>query len=72
MDSNKSKKNQNTSKDKDIIEKERRSFLKKAAYSAPTLVTLGYLSRPTSVFAESGPIGTPCSDDPFDNLPPCN
>ena len=54
-----SKKNQNISKDKDIVEKERRSFLKKAAYSAPTLVTLGYLSRPTSAFAESRPEGTP-------------
>jgi len=65
-----SNKNQNISKD--VLEKERRSFLKKVAYSAPTLVALGYLSHPTSALAESGPVGTPCSDNSFDNLPPCN
>lgn len=58
MDSNK---NKNTSKDneKDIVKKERRSFLKKAAYTAPKLITLGYLSRPTSASAEYQNQGTP-------------
>ncbi len=64
-----SSKNQNISKD--VLEKDRRSFLKKAVYSAPTLVALGYLSYPTSASAESGPVGTPCTDDPFDEFPPC-
>lgn len=40
-----SKKNQNISKD--VLEKERRSFLKKAVYAAPSLLALGSLVRPT-------------------------
>lgn len=40
-----SKKNQNTSKD--IIKNNRRSFLKKAVYTAPSLLALGSLARPT-------------------------
>jgi hypothetical protein len=40
-----SNKNQNTSKD--IIKNDRRSFLKKAVYSAPSLLVLGSLARPT-------------------------
>lgn len=32
---------------KDEMQKERRSFLKKAAYSAPALIVMGQLSRPT-------------------------
>ena len=39
-------------RDKDIseksVEKDRRSFLKKAVYAAPALTALGALSRPTS------------------------
>lgn len=38
---------------KDAIQKERRSFLKKAAYSAPGLIVLGQLARPTKAQAES-------------------
>ncbi len=37
----------------DEVKKERRSFLKKAAYSAPVLIVLGQLVRPTRVRAES-------------------
>lgn len=54
-----SKKDQNTSKNKDTVEKKRRSFLKKAVYSAPKLVILGYLSRPTSASAEYVNEGVP-------------
>ena len=32
---------------KDEMQKERRSFLKKAAYSAPALVVMGQLVKPT-------------------------
>lgn len=42
MDSNK---NQKTSKD--TIKSNRRSFLKKAVYTAPSLLVLGSLTRPT-------------------------
>jgi len=57
-----SKKNQNISKD--IVKKERRSFLKKAVYAAPTVVCLGYLSRPNKLNAgdsdiPAGPSFTP-------------
>ncbi len=31
--------------------KSRRQFLKKAAYSAPAIVSLGYMIRPSSAFA---------------------
>jgi len=49
MDSNK---NQNISKD--VVKKERRSFLKKAVYTAPSLLVLGSLVRPKSVQAADG------------------
>ena len=32
---------------KDQMQKERRSFLKKAAYSAPALIVMGQLAKPT-------------------------
>lgn len=54
-----SKKTQNISNEKEAVKKERRSFLKKAAYTAPKLITLGYLSRPTSASAEYQNQGTP-------------
>lgn len=44
-----SKKNQNTSKD--TIKGSRRSFLKKTAYTAPSLLALGTLARPTKSLA---------------------
>lgn len=34
-------------------QKERRNFLKKVAYSAPSLIALGQLVKPTSAHAES-------------------
>ncbi|QOR62250.1 twin-arginine translocation signal domain-containing protein [Sulfurovum sp. ST-21] len=39
----------------------RRSFLKKAAYAAPALVTLGQLARPSGAYADgsTGPSGPP-------------
>ena len=38
----------------------RRDFLKKAAYSAPVLLTLGQLVKPTKAEADSGnPAGPP-------------
>ncbi len=40
---------QNTSKEKQVS---RRTFIKKAAYVAPTLIALGSLTRPTD--AEAG------------------
>ncbi len=46
-----SSKNQNISKD--VLEKDRRSFLKKAAYVAPSLLVLGQLTRPTESMAEN-------------------
>lgn len=39
--------------EKDEMQKERRSFLKKAVYSAPGLIVLGQLVRPTKAKAES-------------------
>lgn len=44
-----SNKNKNTSKD--VMKNDRRSFLKKAAYTAPSLLALGTLSRPTKSMA---------------------
>lgn len=49
MDSNK---NQKTSKD--TIKHNRRSFLKKAVYTAPSLLVLGSLVRPTTSQAADG------------------
>ena len=40
-------------KNKQTVEKGRRSFLKKAVYSAPGLFALGQLARPTRTKAES-------------------
>ncbi len=34
---------------------ERRTFLKKAAYAAPTLIALGFLTRPKKAQADFGP-----------------
>ncbi len=45
-------------KHKDIkteMQKERRSFLKKSAYSVPVLVSMGALLRPTKTHARFGP-----------------
>lgn len=36
-------------------DKERRSFLKKTAYAAPTLIVMGGLLRPTQIKAGFGP-----------------
>lgn len=47
---------------KDQMQKERRSFLKKAAYSAPALIVMGQLARPTSAHAESCLPGTPVNE----------
>lgn len=46
------KKNQNTSQD--TIQNNRRSFLKKAVYTAPSLLVLGSLVRPTTSQAADG------------------
>jgi len=40
-------------KTKNHIQKERRSFLKKTAYAAPSLIILGQLAKPTQAKAES-------------------
>ena len=57
-----SEKNQNTSKD--TIKSNRRSFLKKAAYSAPSLLVLGTLARPTkSMAGDSNRPDGPTSND---------
>ncbi len=47
-----SNKNQKTSKD--TIKNNRRSFLKKAVYTAPSLLVLGSLVRPTTSHAADG------------------
>lgn len=39
---------------KDEIQKERRSFLKKTVYAAPSLIVLGQLVKPTNANAEYG------------------
>ena len=39
--------NSTEKKMKEHVQKERRGFLKKAAYAAPTLVVMGQLARPT-------------------------
>lgn len=38
--------------EKDEVQKERRSFLKKTMYSTPTIVALGGLLRPTQAKAD--------------------
>jgi len=48
--------------DEENVKKEvqnRRTFLKKAAYSAPVLLILGQLSKPTKAQADSGVVGPP-------------
>jgi len=42
-------------------EEKRREFLKKVAYKAPVLLTMGQLLKPTKVHADStgGPVGPP-------------
>jgi len=41
-------------------ESKRRKFLKKAVYSAPVLLALGQLAKPTEAHADSGPpVGPP-------------
>ena len=52
------KKNNTTSEEK--IKQNRRSFLKKAVYSAPSLLVLGSLARPTSALSDSSIAGVPC------------
>ncbi|NOR56210.1 MAG: hypothetical protein GQ531_08370 [Sulfurovum sp.] len=49
-------------------QKERRSFLKKAAYAAPKLIALGYFIRPTQSMAASSLDGVPCGG----LNPPCD
>ncbi len=44
---------------KDTTQKERRSFLKKAVYVAPTLIAMGQLTKPTRANAD---FGSPPSD----------
>jgi len=44
------KEKHNTIKDK--VQKERRSFLKKTLYAAPTLIVLGQLARPSTANAD--------------------
>ena len=43
----------------DTSENKRRTFLKKAAYSAPVLLVLGQLAEPTKAQADSGPPAGP-------------
>jgi len=52
----------NTIEKNEILEtpSKRREFLKKAAYSAPVLLVLGQLAKPTKAQADSGdPSGPP-------------
>ena len=46
---------------KDNEETSRRTFMKKVAYTAPTLITLGYLSKAELIHADGtgGPDGPP-------------
>ena len=46
---------------KQSLKEERRSFLKKSVYAAPTLIVLGALMKPKS--AEAGFGGTPSDPD---------
>ncbi|RRS30825.1 MAG: hypothetical protein P794_05435 [Epsilonproteobacteria bacterium (ex Lamellibrachia satsuma)] len=62
MGENKKQKNVILSgKEKRADQSGRRSFLKKAAYSAPALITLGQLAKPSKVHADGshGPSGPP-------------
>lgn len=42
----------------------RRNFIKKAAYTAPTLIALGYLTKPDMIHADGtgGPDGPPLDE----------
>ena len=42
-------------KAKNKMQKERRNFLKKTAYAAPSLIVLGQLARPNRAKADLGP-----------------
>ena len=44
---------------KDKMQKERRSFLRKTAYAAPSLIALGQLARPNSAKAFGTPPSAP-------------
>ncbi len=46
-------------KNMDKQENKRRDFLKKAAYTAPVLLALGQLAKPTKAQADSGPPSGP-------------
>lgn len=45
--------NTNEKEAKDKMQKERRSFFKKAVYAAPALIVLGQLVKPSEAQAES-------------------
>jgi hypothetical protein len=45
--------------EKNKIQNERRSFLKKTAYAAPSLIVLGQLARPNSAKAFGTPPSAP-------------
>jgi len=49
------RKKSNEVTDNQKIKKERRTFLKKAAYKAPALMVLGALAKPTAATAASVP-----------------
>ena len=53
--------NLKNNQEKDTIElkSSRRTFLKKATYSAPVLLALGQLAKPTKAQADSGVDGPP-------------
>ncbi len=53
-------KNENENEIKNKMQKERRGFLKKTAYAAPTLVALGGLIKPRK--ANAADFGPPPSD----------
>lgn len=48
-----------SAKEKDQEKSSRRHFLKKSVYSAPVLMALGQLVKPTGVQADSSVSGTP-------------
>lgn len=51
--------NLDETKQKDKIKKERRTFLKKAVYAAPTFMVLGTLTKPTNAEAFTRPPSAP-------------
>ena len=52
---------------KDEMQKERRRFLKKTMYSAPTIIVLGGLLKPTKANANTGDFNGPPSDPSYTN-----